>query len=329
MNVKKLINIFKKGVIQVVMLTPMKENEEIDYDGLKENTKWLVEKSKNQPIVLTPVGSTGESYTLSDEEYYKAIKTVIDTANDKVPVVPGANHASTIGAIRRAKVAEDLGADGVLSVLPYYHVPQEEGLYQHYKKLADSINIGYEVYNNIDVSKIRITPELLKKLVDTTDNIIGIKENNPFIQTIYKEIKLVGDKIPVLEGRGEWWYAATTFIGINGYVSVIANFMPEVSLELLNAGKLKDYEKLKRIIEEKIDPLDEYIAKISKKYGPTTTVLPYPYMDNYMFYSVYKAIMDIVGLHGGRMRLPLLDLTEEDKNQLKKFVLEKLKAKKI
>jgi 4-hydroxy-tetrahydrodipicolinate synthase len=329
MNPKELLNYFKKGVVQIVMTTPIKRDGEVDYEGLRQNTSWLIEKRAMGPMVLTPLGSTGEIYSMNETEYSKIIKIVIEESNGKVPVVTGASDASTIGAIRKAKIAEDLGADGVLVVSPYYHVPQEEGLYLHYKKLAEEINIGYEPYNNIDVSKIYLNHQILKRLVDTTDNIVGIKENSPFIPTLYNEIKILGDNIPVLQGRGEWWYAATVFLGVTGYVSAYANFMPEVCLDLLKAGNEKDYNKLNKIIKEKLDPIDKFIMKVNQKYGATTTVMPYPYLNNYMFLAVNKAIMDIMGLSGGHMRLPLLDLTEEDKKELEKVIFDELKLEKV
>lgn len=126
-----------KGAVVCVQLTPFKGNEDVDYEGLKENNQFLVEKSKGEPLVLVPAGNTGEKYALTDEEWKKVIKTVVDAANGKVPVIPSASHSGTRPALERAKYAQDVGADGVMVVLPYYHVPEEEGLYLHYKKICD------------------------------------------------------------------------------------------------------------------------------------------------------------------------------------------------
>jgi len=277
MKPAELREFLMKGAVLCVQLTPMKSNEDIDFEGLKENTRFLIEKSRGKPLVLVPAGSTGEKYTMTDEEWKKVVKTVVDVANGKVPVIPGAPGAGARAAIYKAKYAEDVGADAVMVVLPFYHVPNEEGLYLFYKSILDSINIGLMPYNNPDVSKIYMKPHLLKKLVDTSDNIVAVKENTPYIPTLYEQIKTVGDKIPVMQGRGEWWFAATVFLGVRGYISGYVQFMPEISFELLEAGLKGDFTRVKKILEEKIEPLDNFIAKCNRKYGPTTAILPYPY----------------------------------------------------
>jgi 4-hydroxy-tetrahydrodipicolinate synthase len=329
MEPEKLREYMKKGVVICVQLTPFKENEDVDYEGLRENTRWLIEESKGEPLVLVPVGSTGEKYALTDEEWKKVVKTVVDTANGKVPVIPGASHSGTRVAIERAKYAQDIGADGVMVVLPYYHVPEEEGLYLHYKKICDTLKIGIMPYNNPDVSKIYMKPHVLKRLIENTNNIIAIKENTPYIPTLYEHIKTIGNKVPIMQGRGEWWFAATAFLGVRGYVSGYANFMPKICFELLKAGLNGDFKKVKEIMEKKLDPYEEFVAKMCKKYGPSTTVLPYPYISSYMIYTVMKSTMDMLGLKGGHMRLPLLDLKDEDKKELEKIVFEKLELTKI
>lgn len=283
MTPEKLRDYFMKGVVHIVQLTPFKEDEEIDYEALKENTKFLVEKQSYGPMVLTPVGSTGEKYALTDEELKKVVKTVIDAANGKLPVVPGTSHSGTKVVVERSKYAEDVGADGVMVVLPYYHVPEEEGLYLHYKKICDAINIGVVPYNNPDVSKIYMKPYILRKLVETTSNIVAVKENTPYIPTLYEQIKAVGDKVPILQGRGDWWFAATAFLGVRGFISGYANFMPEFSIDLLRAGLNGDYPKLK-LLMEKLYPLEEFIGRMSKKiwsFNNDTTI------------SVCKLIYDI------------------------------------
>ncbi|MEM2888963.1 MAG: dihydrodipicolinate synthase family protein [Candidatus Bathyarchaeia archaeon] len=309
-------------------MTTFKEDEEVDYEGLKENTSFLVEKRNIGPMVLTPAGGTGEKYALTDEEWKRVVKVVVDAANGRIPVVPASSHSGTKVTIIRSKYAEDIGADGIMVVLPYYHIPEEEGLYLHYKKIADSVNIGLVIYNNADVSKIYMKPHLLKRLVQDTSNVVAVKENTPYIPTLYEQIKTVGDQIPILQGRGEWWFASTAFLGIRGYISGYANFMPEFCIDLLKAGLTGDFMKLKNLMI-KIDPYEEFITKICKKYGPSTAIMPYPYMSSYMILGVIKATMDMLGLKGGHVRLPLLDLKEEDKKELEKIIFEKLKLTKI
>ena len=316
-------DLLRKGAMLVVQITPFREDGKLDIEGLKENTRFLVEKGSGKGLVLVPTGSTGEHYAMLDEERKEVIRTVVDAANGKVPVIAGTGHSGTLPTIEYSKYAQDVGADGVMVVLPYYHVPEEEGLYQHYAKIAEAIDIGILIYNNADVSKIYIKPDLMKRIVDSVPNIIGVKENTPYIATLYEHIKTVGSKVPILQGRGEWWFSATVFLGVRGYISGYANFMPEICLDLLRAGLNEDFPKVKEIMK-KIDPYEEFVAKMCRKYGPSTAILPYPYVSSYMIYAIIKSTMDMLGLKGGHMRLPLLDLKEEDKKELEKIIFEKL-----
>lgn len=317
------------GAIQIVMVTPFKDGEEVDYDGLRENTEFLVERVRGKPFILTPTGSTGEFYALSDEEWRRAVSVVIDVAGGKVPIVVGCSHAGAVPALERARYAQDAGADGAMVVLPYYHVPSEEGLYNFYRKVAESIDIGLAIYNNPDVSKIYMKPHILRKLVDSVDNIVFVKENTPYPPMLYRQIKTVGDRVPIIEGRGEWWFLATAaFLGARGFTSGYANFMPEVSLEILYAGLGRDFDRMRRYIEF-LEPYEVFIDKMNAKYGPSTTVLPHPYIDQYMVYSVIKNSMNIIGLRGGRTRLPLTDIAREDMEELKDIVFNKLKLTEI
>ncbi len=328
MKPDKLREFLMHGAVLVVQLTPFKKDGAVDYEGLRENTSFLVEKRSCGPLVLVPVGSTGEKSSVTDEEWKRIVKTVVDVVDDKIPVIPGASHSGTMVAVERSKFAEDVGADGVMVVLPYYLVPEEEGLYLHFKKIADSINIGVIIYNNPDVSKIYMKPHVLKRIVENTSNIVGVKENTPYIPTLYSQIKAVGDRVPVLQGRGEWWFASTVFLGVKGYISGYANFMPEFSVDLLKAGLNGDFDELKQKLQM-LDPFEDYAAKMSQKYGPSTTILPYPYASSYMMYGVFKAAMDMLGLAGGHMRLPMLDIKDEDKKELKDIIFEKLNLKKV
>lgn len=321
MEPEELKSFLAKGTVLIVQITPLTNNDEIDVEGLRENTQFLVEKSKHGPLVLVPLGSTGEFYALNEEERKKVAEIVVDEVNGKIPVIIGASAAGTKIAVEYSKHAEEIGADGVMIVLPYYHIPEEEGMYQHYKRIAEAINIGVLIYNNPDVSKVYILPHLMKKIAEIP-NIVGVKENTPSVVTFYKQVKAAGDKIPILQGRGESWFIQTVVVGARGFISGYANFAPELSLDLLKAGLNNDLRTARQILEKFILLDEELAVELSKKYGPSTSFLPTPYLPSYMFMSVFKAAMDIVGLHGGHVRLPLSHISDEDKNKLKKLLKE-------
>jgi 4-hydroxy-tetrahydrodipicolinate synthase len=327
MNAEKLREFLRKGAVVVVQLTPFMKNGEMDLDALRENTRYLIEKRDRGPMVLVPTGSTGEHYALTDEERMKAVRSVVEEAGGKMPVIVGAGHSGTDVAVKYSKFAQEVGADGVLIVLPYYHIPEEEGMYLHYKTIAEATDLGIFIYNNPDVSKVYIKPHLMKRIA-SLPNIVGVKENTPYLPTFWDQVKAVGEKIPILQGRGERCFVLTAILGARGYISGYANFMPEFSLELLKAGLEMDVKKLNQLFL-KLDPYEDFIAKMAVKYGPSTTILPYPYLSSYMVFGVMKASMDLLGLHGEHTRLPLLDIGEEDKKELQGILFQKLGLTKV
>jgi len=284
-----------RGVL-VVMVTPFTEKDEVDEEGLRENTRFLVEKGVN---VLVPTGSTGEFYALFDDERKKVIRTVVDEANGKVPVVAGTAHAGTKLTLEMSRYAEDVGADGAMIVSPYYHHPSDEGIYQHYRTVAEGLNIGIMVYNNPRTSKVTIKPPLMARLAEI-DQIVADKETTYDMKQFHDMISLVGDKIQVLCGMGELWYSFVAPLGSPGFISSTANFAPEISLNLYHAAEKGDFAEVKRVIEF-ISPLE----RLSDKLG-------------HRFVSMVKEAMNLLGLSGGRVRLPLTPLTENEEKELRK-----------
>ena len=144
----------KIKAVVIVQATPLNRNGSLDLDGLKANTEFLLERGKGKRIVLVPTGSTGEAYALSDQDRLRVIETVVNTVAGQVPVVAGTAKAGTELTIALSQAAERVGADGVQVVLPYYHVPSQEGLYRHFARIADAVNVGVMIYNNPLVSKL-------------------------------------------------------------------------------------------------------------------------------------------------------------------------------
>lgn len=310
----------KLNAVFMVIVTPFKENGEVDLEGVRTNTRFFVDNYSNEPLVISPTGSIGEFYTLSSEERKAVIKTVIEEAKGKIPVVAGTSHSGTREALRMSKFAEEVGADGVIVVLPYYHVPSEEGMYKHYKVIAEGVNIGVMVYNNPDTSKCYIAPHLMERIVDIP-GIVGVKENTKNLATFSHMMEAVGDKVPVLCGLGEFWFPFESLLGCRGFVSGIANFAPEISLSLLKAAHREDYKEVREILKV-LQPLFRFRRKISTSHGPTTTILPTGYTASYDWLAMLKEAMNMVGLCGGVPRLPLLPLRNEDKEELRKILVD-------
>jgi len=301
-----------KGV-DIVQTTPFNKDGSLDLEGMRANTRWLLERTAGKDFILTPLGSTGEAYAMSDDERKAVIKMVVEEVKGKNVVLAGAAHAGTPETIKMCQYAESIGADGAMVVLPYYHVPTEEGMYQHYKQIAESVNIGIMIYNNPDVSGSWIKPALMAKL-SKIPNIIAVKENTPYIMSYYAmQRALDPNDAPVLCGMGEQMFSFVALYGCPGFISSAANYAPELSYSIYKAGAARDFNKLTEIVDS-IAPYYSFIDKVTANHGPHTGISE---AGGNMYVGVEKASMDIVGLRGGEVRLPLVGLNEEEKAELR------------
>lgn len=323
MDPEKLSEKLFEGSVQCIVATPFRESDqEIDFYGLRENIRFLIDKCEGKPLVLTPCGSTSEFYTLSPEERGKVLKTVVDEVNGKFLVIAGAAHSGTKRTVEMCRMAEDVGADGVMVVMPYYHVPNEEGMYQHYKAIAENLNIGVQVYNNPFTSKCYIKPALMNRIVDI-HGIAAVKENTINLETFSSHMQLAGKKVPILCGMGEFYFALEALFGCPGFISSVANYAPEVSLELLYAARKKNFGKMMETIE-RLRPLREFHGKIAAAHAPACTETGGP--DTYMYIGIMKEAMNLMGLNGGVPRLPLLSISKAEKRELDE-ILKKIGVK--
>lgn len=251
---------------------------------------------------------------------------MVEEVNGRNPVIIGTAQAGTQETIKRCQYAQSIGADGALVVLPYYHIPVEEGMYQHYKQIAESVDIGIMLYNNPFVSGCWVRPALMAKLAKIP-NFIGVKENSPSILGYYFMQNTIDPKDAVtLCGLGEEVYPFFAMHGCPGFVSFFANFAPEVSYSMYEAAMAKDYDKLFEVwaslrrffklpeIVKCMTPLfpPSYTAKVAANHGPGTGVTGAAVVN----IGIVKAAMDMLGLRGGEVRSPLIGITEEEKAEL-------------
>lgn len=323
MEINQLKNYLKKGIVQSVLVTPFNDKGEVDYDAYRTLVSFINEYTKNKQFIITPGGTTSEGYSLTDDEWRKIVEITLEETSSFRPVIPGLIEQGIQRAVSKARLAAELGASGVMLVLPSYIVPNEQGLYKFYSEVAKRIDIGIVVYNNPDVSKIYMKPHILNELVEKHPNIIGVKENTPSISMLYSQLKRNGDLISIWQGRGEWWYTVTFHLGPKGFASGLSNFAPQLSSELLEAGLNKDLERIEKL-RDRLWYLESFFSKMEAKYGPTTTILPPPYTSSYVSISVIKASMNLLGLKGGRVRIPLIELSDDDLKELESILLEKV-----
>ncbi len=310
----------KIKAVAIVQITPFNKDGSLDLEGLKANTQFLVERCAGKRFVLVPTGSTGEAYSLSDAERLQVIETVIDCARGKVPVLGGTGSSGTDQTIQLSKAAERAGADGVQVVLPYYHVPSEEGLVRHYWRLADALRIGIVIYNNTAVSKLWMSPHLMARCAEHP-NIIGDKENtnDPLL---YKAMRDAVDpaKMTVLCGLGELQFAYEAALGCPGFVTAVANLAPELSLSLLEAADRCDFVAVRQIMT-KIGRWYDFISVCARNRGRDPWILP-GFASGHIYVGITKAAMEIVGLAGGPVRDPGDDLTAQEREQLRAVLSE-------
>ena len=243
-----------KAVV-IVQATPLNRDGSLDLEGLKANTRFLIERCEGKRAILVPTGSTGEAYALSDSDRLTVIETVVECSSGKLPVVAGTAAAATELTIELSRAAEKAGADGVQVVLPYYHVPSEEGLVRHYLRLADALGIGVMIYNNPAVSKLWMPPHLMARCAEHP-NIIADKENTSDV-TLYKAMRDAIDpaRMSVLCGLGDLQFAYTAALGCPGFVTWTANFAPELSLALLDAADACDFVRVREIMRQDGPPV--------------------------------------------------------------------------
>lgn len=205
----------------VALLTPMKENGEVDYPCLLKQIDWHIAEKTNAIVVM---GTTGEAATLTDEEQDRIIKTVVERVAHAIPVIAGTGSNSTRKAIEKTKKAMKIGVDACLLVTPYYNCPTQEGLYRHYRSVADEVAIPQILYNVPKRTGSDILPETVERLAQLA-NIIGIKEGR--VAQAKEIIQRCGRRMDVYSGDDS---SALEIMraGGKGVVSVAANLIPKM-----------------------------------------------------------------------------------------------------
>jgi len=310
----------KVKAVVIVQGTPFNRDGSLDLQGLTANTQFLVERCRGKRFVLVPTGSTGEFYALSDAERIKVIETVIEVADGAVPVVAGTAAAGTESTIELSQASEKAGADGVQVVLPYYHVPSEEGLYRHFVRLADALTIGVMIYNNPAVSKLWMPPHIMARCSEHP-NIIADKENTSEV-LLYKAMRDAVDpeKMTVLCGLGDLQFAYEAALGCPGFVSWTANLAPDLSLALLDAADASDFGTVREIIG-KTGRLYEFAGVCARHRGRDPWILP-GFTSGHIYVGIMKAAMEMLGLAGGPARGPGDDITDAEKEELRAILKE-------
>jgi len=278
----------------VALVTPFKQGM-VDEDKLVELVEFHVQKGTNG---LVPCGTTGESATLSHEEHQRVIEITIKAARKRIPVIAGTGSNNTEEALMLTRFAQEAGADAVLMITPYYNKPTQKGLYLHFKKVAEEIDIPIILYNIASRTGVNLEPETLARLAGIK-NIIGIKEASGNLDQVSRMISLCGDKITVISGDDSLTLPILA-VGGKGVISVIANILP-AEMSTLVKEYLQGNVNKAREIHYRLYPLMRALFI-------ETNPIP------------IKTAMALMGMIREELRLPLAPMEESNRDRLKKIM---------
>ena len=272
----------------VALVTPFK-NGEVDYKKLKELIEFHIKNGTNG---IVPCGTTGESATLSFEEHEKVVGEVVSMVAGRISVLAGSGSNNTMEALHLTRHAKKVGADGALLITPYYNKPTPEGLYRHYKLIAEEVDIPIVIYNVPSRTGISILPETVARLAQIK-NIVGVKEASGNLDQTTQILQLCS--ITVLSGDDSLTLPIMS-VGGKGVISVVANIVPADTAALTRHCLEGNYEAARKL-HYKLFPLIK---------GMFIETNPIP----------VKTAMKLLGRINGEMRLPLCEMTRENENKL-------------
>jgi len=284
---------FKGAMVAIV--TPFK-NDQIDEKALRELIEFQID---NGTDAIVPCGTTGESATLTHEEHDRVIEITIDAAKKRVPVIAGTGSNNTAEALRLTKHAYEAGADGALIVCPYYNRPTQEGLYQHFKTIAESVPIPIIPYNIPSRTGVNLMPEMVAKLAKIK-NIVGIKEASGSIKQMSDVINLCDNDFVVLSGD-DIFTLPLMAMGGAGIISVISNVAPADMAGLVDAFTVGDMVRAKALHHKMSALIDALFIEVN----------PIP----------VKAALALMGKIEYEYRLPLCKMAEANFEKLKNVMV--------
>ena len=276
----------------VALVTPFK-NDKVDEGKLKELVEFHIE---NGTKAVIPCGTTGESATLSLAEHDRVVEVVTKIAKKRITVIAGSGSNNTKEAIRLTRHAKDVGADAALLISPYYNRPTQQGLYLHFKAVADAVDIPIVLYNIASRTGVNIEPETIAELAKIK-NIVGVKEASGNLDQMSRIAQLCGDEFALISGDDSLTLPLMA-IGGTGVISVVANIAPKDVADLVDSFLKGDLRHAKKM-HYKLLPL------IKAMFIETN---PIP----------VKTAMSLMGMIEPGLRLPMCDMKPENLAKLRK-----------
>ncbi|MFJ8353649.1 4-hydroxy-tetrahydrodipicolinate synthase [Bacillus paramycoides] len=276
-----------------VLITPMDEFQEINWDGVKQNVNYFIEQ-KVAGIIIN--GSSGEFVSLSKEERFKMVETVLKEVDGRIPVIVGTAAETTKETIEYTKYAEAHGADCALIINSYYCKPKEEEIYFHFKEISNAVNIPIMLYNNPFTSGVDMSTELMLRIGKECENVTHIKESSGDIRKARDLVRQSEGAFQVFCGS-EDLVMESYLVGATGWVSVAGNIVPGLVTKMYEHFQNGELEKAWEI-NDAILPLCEFLEGSGK------------------YVQIVKRSMELHGQAGGPSRYPRLGLTIEEDQKL-------------
>ena len=282
----------------VAIVTPFKVNGEVNYEKFAELIEFQIAEGTDAIIVC---GTTGESSTLTHEEHLDVIKYCVEKVAGRIPVVAGTGSNCTETAVYLSTEAEKYGADALLLVSPYYNKATQNGLYQHYKTIADSVKIPCILYNVPSRTGCNIAPETVVRLCTDVENIVGVKEASGNIGQIVKLMSIAGGKVDLYSGNDDQ-IVPLLALGGKGVISVLSNVAPRQTHDICAKFFAGDIE----------GSAAEQFRAIPLCNALFCEVNPIP----------VKKALNLMGKEAGPLRMPLSEMEEENAAKLEKAMKE-------
>jgi len=282
-----------KGAI-VAIVTPFRDGK-VDEEALRRLVEEQIVAGTDG---IAPCGTTGESTTLSHEEHDRVIEIVVDAVRKRVPVIAGTGSNSTVEALRLTKHAWEAGANAALIVCPYYNRPTQEGLYLHYRAVAEAVPIPIVVYNIQGRTGVNMSTETLARLAEIP-NIVGVKEASGSIKQMNDVVQMCGPDFTVLSGA-DIFTLPLLAIGGKGVISVVSNVVPGDMAGMIDAFASGDLEKARRLHARRTPLIDALFIETN----------PVP----------VKAALAMMGKISYELRLPLCRMAEKNEATLLKVM---------
>ena len=277
----------------VAIVTPMHEDESVNYEKLEELIEEQIKAGTDAIIIC---GTTGESSTLTEEEHLDAIRFTIEKVNHRVPVIAGTGSNCTRTAIRMSREAQSYGADALLLVTPYYNKATQQGLIRHYTRIANAVTIPIILYNVPSRTGCNILPETAVYLAKNVENIVAIKEASGNISQVAKLMSLADGCIDLYSGNDDQVLPILS-LGGKGVISVLSNVAPANAHEMVASYLAGDHEKSLHLQLEAIELIDALFCEVN----------PIP----------VKTALNMMGKEVGPLRGPLCEMEEQNARRLR------------